>query len=126
MQSSSSQSAEPVALATLWCDRLVRAEAARHDLTIREAAHTTARRLRTSPRLLIRLLYEKPKDVPARVFETLRDAIERELIRQIEALTNDLEAARNGRGRLGPVEVAEIEADIAGLRARIRGAVVDA
>lgn len=116
-----SEKSEPVDLAQKWAERLLRAESTRTGLTVRQSAERVARKLKSSPSALLALLYAPPKDIGTRFFETLRAAVEREINSDIEALQNELAAARGRRLDAGHGEIAQIEADLERLLARLKG-----
>jgi hypothetical protein len=111
---------EPVEVARRWAKRLLASERRRSGTPIRVAAAAVARRAQMTPASVMALVYEPPKDLGTMAFEALRDAVEREIKSEIEALNHELAMAR-ARGVFARIdEVQEIEADLAALVARLR------
>lgn len=110
---------EPVEAAKAWASRLVAGEAARSGTNTRDAAARVARRLRSSKSTVLALLYSPPKDVGARLYEALQNAVEAEVRREIEALQNELAALGGGRNSLDQSQIQEVEADLLALREKV-------
>lgn len=110
-----------VAEASGYARRLVEDEAHRNGQPIKVAARTVARRLRTSPSSIWSLLFRPPKQISASLLFALQAAVERQIVREIEALNNELVSLRQKGRRVDPGTLEEIETDIARLRARLNG-----
>lgn len=120
MSVSWSENPEPIDRASAWARRLVSAEAARSGSTIRTAAATIGRRIKSSASSILALIYEPPKDVGAKLYEALREAVEREIKNEIKALENEMAAVLRGRLGGGHGEVEEIMASLAALHAQLK------
>lgn len=114
-----SERREPVEVAKGWAAKLVHQETARSGATTRDAAARVARRLKSSQSAVLSLLYSPPKDVGARLYRALQEAVEAEIRREIEALENELAALSGGSAGLNPSQIQEVEADILALRQKV-------
>ena len=110
---------QPVEVARELALRLISGETARSKANTRDAAARVARRIKSSKSAVLALIYSPPKDIGARLFGALQDAVEAEVRREIEALENELAALCGGRARLDPSEIQEVEADILALRQKV-------
>lgn len=110
---------QPVEVAKSWAARLVSKETARSGANTRDAAARVARRLRSSQSAVLALLYSPPKDIGARLYGALREAVEAEIRREIEALENELAALSGGSAGLDPSQIQEVAADILALRQKV-------
>lgn len=108
-----------VAVASGYARRLVGWEQRRSDLPIREAIVPVARRLKTSQNAIWCLMFKAPKVITTHLYSALEAAVEREIIREIGALENELAAIRGGSRRLAPGAIDEMEAGIARLKATL-------
>lgn len=114
-----------VARASGYTRRLVETEARRSSQPIKTAARAVARRLRISHGAIWNLLFRPPKQISANLLFALETAVDSELERELGELENELARHRAGAlkaRRLDPSTRAEIEADVARLRALLEGA----
>ena len=109
-----------------WARRLVDAEARQTGRPVKDCIRSVARRLREPHGSILALLYRDPKDVRSRLVSALADEVERTVRGEIAALENELLAVRLGAARRSTHELAEIEADLAGLRTRLRSPAAEA
>jgi hypothetical protein len=108
-----------VAEASGYARRLVEDEARRNGQPIKVAARAVARRLKSSPSSIWSLLFRPPKQVSASLLFALHAAVERQIVREIEALNNELVSLRQKGRRTDPSTLAEVEESLARLRARL-------
>ncbi|MBB2964921.1 hypothetical protein [Methylobacterium sp. R2-1] len=92
---------------------------ARRSRAVKDCIRAVARRLREPHGSILALLYRDPKDVRSRLVQALADEVERTVRGEIASLENELLAVRLGAARRTENELAEIEADLAGLKARL-------
>lgn len=111
-----------VTLCKTYARRLVDAEAKRTGRPVKDCIGAVARRLREPHGSILALLYRDPKDVRSRLVRALSEEVERTLRGEIASLENELLAVRLGALRRDDREMAEIEAGIAGLKARLNPA----
>ena len=78
-----------------------------------------ARRVKSSPRRLLSLLYEASKEVSTGLYRALARAVQRELRLEIEALENEMASARAGLVEREASEMEEIAATISDLKERL-------
>lgn len=113
-----------VAQASGYARRLVETEARRNGQPLKTAARSVARRLKASPGAIWSLLFRPPKQVSANLLFALETAVDHELEREIGELQHELATHRAGARqarRLDPGTRAEVEKDIARLRAVLAG-----
>jgi ribosomal protein L29 len=113
-----------VAIAARDARRLVSRETERSGAHVTEAIRAVAGRLRSSPHSVWALLFRPPKTVSGDLLLALEAAVDQDLERQIRELEHELATRRAGarKGRRGnPGALAEVEKDIARLRAVLRG-----
>jgi hypothetical protein len=111
-----------VAYASGYARRLVEGEARRSGQPLKIAARSVARRLKTSPGAIWGLLFRLPKQVNADLLFALHGAVDQEIVREIEALQDELANLRRKDRRPDPIALEAIDADIARLRAVLRSA----
>lgn len=111
-----------VATASHYARRLVEGEARATGQPIKEVARHVAARLRQPYGSIWALLFRAPKTVSGDLLIALQEAAERQVKLEIEALQNELLAVRLGAVRRDARALAEIEAGLAGLRARLADA----
>ncbi len=102
-----------------WALRLEEAEAARSNVPVEDARPIVARKLGVSPGTLTSLRKRRLKDISAAVYAKLNAAVERLLEKQLAALEHELLVVRQQKLDAHRHDVAEIEADIARVRASI-------
>jgi len=102
-----------------WAVRLEEAEAARSNVPVEHARPIVARKLGVSPGTLTSLRKRRLKDISAAVYAKLNAAVERLLERQLAALEHELHVVRQQSLNAGRYDLAEIEADIARVRASL-------
>jgi ribosomal protein L29 len=110
-----------VAFASGYARRLVEGEARRSGQPLKGAARAVARRLRTSHGSIWSLLFRPPKQVNADLLFALEGAVDQEINREIEALKNELAQLRQKGRRAHLDTLAAVEADLARLKAVLRG-----
>lgn len=110
-----------VTTASLYARRLVEGEARATGEPIKEVAKQVATRLRQPYGSIWGLLFRAPKTVSAELLVALQEAVEKQVRLEIAALENELLAVRLGALRRDEGALQEIEAGIAGLRAKLRG-----
>lgn len=108
-----------VTLATAYTRRLVEHEARQTGQPIKEVAKHVAARLRQPYGSIWGLLFRSPKTVSADLLVALQEAVEKQVRLEIQALENELLAVRLGSLRRDEGALQEIEAGIAGLKARL-------
>ncbi|CAO4179006.1 KfrA N-terminal DNA-binding domain-containing protein [Methylorubrum populi] len=118
----SHRSMSAVPLCKAYARRLVDAEARNTGRPVKDCIRAVARRLREPHGSILALLYRDPKDVRSRLVRALAEEVERTVRGEIASLENELLAVRLGAARRSEDELAEIEADLAGLKARLRPA----
>lgn len=109
-----------VAMATAYTRRLVEHEARISGEPIKEVAKHVATRLRQPYGSIWGLLFRSPKTVSAELLVALQEAVEKQVRLEIQALENELLAVRLGSLRRDAGALQEIEAGLAGLRAKLR------
>jgi hypothetical protein len=99
-----------------WAKFLEESEKRRNGVKLARARSAVARRVKLAPGTLENLRRNRIKDLGAKATEMLRQAFLREIEREIGALTNEYELAR--QSGLDPHEnkMREIESHIAALR----------
>ena len=117
----SEQPMDGVTVASGYARRLVEGEARRSGLGIKDAVQPVARRLRASHGSVWGLLFRVPKDISKTLFDRLEAAVEREVIRDMGALENELAAIRASSGGSRTRTLAEAEASLARLKAALGG-----
>ncbi len=110
-----------VVMASKYARRLVETEARQTGQPIKEVAAHVATRLRQPYGSIWGLLFRAPKTVSAELLVALQEAVEKQVRLEIQALENELLAVRLGALRRDAGALEEIEAGIAGLKARLRG-----
>lgn len=108
-----------VAAASRYTRRLVESRARETGAPVKEAARDVAARLRQPYGSIWGLMFRAPKTVSAELLVALQEAVEKQVRREISALENELLAVRLGALRRDDRALEEIEAGIAGLRARL-------
>lgn len=108
-----------VATASHYARRLCEVQSRQTGQPIKEVARDVARRLRQPYGSIWGLLFRAPKMVSAELLLSLQEAVERQVQLEIQALENELLAVRLGALRRDARALEEIEAGIAGLKARI-------
>ncbi|GJE45463.1 hypothetical protein [Methylobacterium soli] len=108
-----------VATASRYARRLVEVEARTTGQPVKEVAKHVAARLRQPYGSIWGLLFRAPKTVSAELLVALQEAVERQVRLEIQALENELLAVRLGALRRDDRALEEIEAGIAGLKARL-------
>lgn len=111
-----------VVTASRYARRLVEGEARTTGQPIKEVARHVAARLRQPYGSIWGLLFRSPKTVSAELLVALQEAVEKQVRLEIAALENELLAVRLGALRRDDGALEEIEAGIAGLRARLHDA----
>jgi hypothetical protein len=101
--------------------RLVESEARQAGTSLVDAIPAVARRLRASHNAVYALLFRLPKKVDADLCYSLEGAVADALQREIRTLENEMAAIISGARRLDASALAEVEADIARLKSRLRG-----
>lgn len=115
-----------VSTASHYTRRLVESRARETGASVKGAARDVAAHLRQPYGSIWGLLFRAPKTVSAELLVALQEAVERQVRREINALENELLAVRLGSLRRDDRALEEIEAGIAGLRARLdRASVVN-
>ncbi|NEU14639.1 hypothetical protein G3T14_21380 [Methylobacterium sp. BTF04] len=109
-----------VSLCKGYARRLVDAEVRKTGRPVKDCIGAVARRLREPHGSILALLYREPKDVRSRLAAVLAEEVERTVRAEIAGLENELLAVRHGVVRRDAREMAEIEAGIQGLKARLR------
>lgn len=121
-----SQSEQPgmtaVAYASGYARRLVEGEARRTGQPLKVAARAVARRLKTPPGAVWGLLFRPPKQVNADLLFALHGAVDHEIVREIEALQDELAKLRRKDRLPDPRALAAVEKDIARLKTVLQGA----
>jgi hypothetical protein len=111
-----------VTVAASYTRRLVESRARETGASVKDAARDVAAHLRQPYGSIWGLLFRAPKTVSAELLVALQEAVERQVRREINALENELLAVRLGSLRRDDRALEEIEAGIAGLKARLRTA----
>lgn len=111
-----------VTVAARHTRRLVEGRARETGAPLKEAARDVAARLRQPYGSIWGLMFRAPKTVSAELLVALQEAVEKQVRREIQALENELLAVRLGALRRDDRALEEIEAGIAGLRARLHAA----
>ena len=111
-----------VTVAASYTRRLVESRARETGASVKDAARDVAAHLRQPYGSIWGLLFRAPKTVSAELLVALQEAVERQVRREINALENELLAVRLGSLRRDDRALEEIEAGIAGLKARLRPA----
>lgn len=111
-----------VTAATGYTRRLVESRARETGASVKDAARDVAAHLRQPYGSIWGLLFRAPKTVSAELLVALQEAVEKQVRREINALENELLAVRLGSLRRDDRALEEIEAGIAGLKARLRNA----
>ena len=111
-----------VSTASQYTRRLVESRARETGASVKDAARDVAAHLRQPYGSIWGLLFRAPKTVSAELLVSLQEAVERQVRREINALENELLAVRLGSLRRDDRALEEIEAGIAGLKARLRSA----
>lgn len=111
-----------VTVAASYTRRLVESRARETGASVKDAARDVAAHLRQPYGSIWGLLFRAPKTVSAELLVALQEAVERQVRREINALENELLAVRLGSIRRDDRALEEIEAGIAGLKARLRSA----
>jgi len=96
-----------------WASRLIRREAERSQLDRDSAARAVARRIGLAPGSLSNVARGRAKRLTVAISDAIRSAMIRELQREIERLTHELQLARAIGDDPRSVKVAEIEACLA-------------
>lgn len=112
---------DSVSIASGYARRLVEAEARRAGGSVKQAIPVIARRIKASSGCVWGLLFRQPKQVSFDLFSSLEAAVVRDLREQIGALENELAFLVGRSASLDLRAVAEIEADLARLRAAVGG-----
>lgn len=110
-----------VTLAGGYARRLVKNESRRSRSNVHAAIATVARRVKASPSTIWSLLYRAPKKMNDSLLSSLEEAVRREIELEIGCLNVELVAIRSGVRRIDPVALAEVETDLARLRAILQG-----
>lgn len=111
-----------VSVAANYTRRLVESRARETGASVKDAARDVAAHLRQPYGSIWGLLFRAPKTVSAELLVALQEAVEKQVRREINALENELLAVRLGSLRRDDRALEEIEAGIAGLKARLRNA----
>lgn len=111
-----------VTVAASYTRRLVEGRVRETGASVKDAARDVAAYLRQPYGSIWGLLFRAPKTVSAELLVALQEAVERQVRREINALENELLAVRLGALRRDARALEEIEAGIAGLKARLRTA----
>lgn len=111
-----------VATAQGYARCLVEAESRVTGQPLKEVARDVACRLRQPYGSIWGLLFRAPKTVSAELLVALQEAVDRQVRLEIAALENELLAVRLGALRRDAGALEEIEAGLAGLRAKLASA----
>lgn len=109
-----------VTIASGYARRLVEQEARRSGSPLHEAIAAVARRVRSPRGSIWGLLYRLPKQVHGDLALALETAVRRDIELEIGVLNVELVAIRGGVRRLDPCAIAEVETELARLRAILR------
>lgn len=109
-----------VAQASGYARRLVEAEAHEHGQPLKTAAKSVARRIKVPPGSIWSLLFRPPKQISANLLYALHAAVEKQIVREIEALNAELVELRRKGAHPNQGTLQEVEAGIARLRSLLR------